>query len=83
MEVLDQTIRQAVQDDKWVAISGRHVMGPPDDIPFPDCIGVLNKLGRRFKTWSKRFCVLKDACLYVYLGGDEQVRASLFPRVRL
>lgn len=78
VEVLDQTIRQAVQDDKWIGISGRYVMGPPDIIAFPDCMGVLGKLGRRFKTWSKRFCVLKDACLYVYLGAEEQVNNSPF-----
>lgn len=78
VEVLDQTIRQAVQDDKWIGISGRYVMGPPDIIAFPDCMGVLGKLGRRFKTWSKRFCVLKDACLYVYLGAEEQVNSTPF-----
>ena len=35
-----------------------------------DCRGFLLKLDGRSKTWKKRFCVLCDACLYLYVDKE-------------
>ena len=45
-------------------------MGPPEAIFNPDCSGHLGKLGRRLKTWTRRFCVLKDACIYFFSSEE-------------
>ena len=35
-----------------------------------DCRGFLLKLDGRSKTWKKRYCVLCDACLYLYVDKE-------------
>ena len=45
----------------------RCLSAPPTKIPQPDCAGTLSTLTHhRGKTWKRRFCILKDACLYFY-----------------
>ncbi|XP_038052114.1 uncharacterized protein LOC119724888 isoform X2 [Patiria miniata] len=58
--------------DIWLDISTHNVGLPALSIRNPDCHGFLNKLGAIRKTWKKRFCVLKDACLYYYKDIDAQ-----------
>jgi len=36
-------------------------------IKNPDCHGYLQKVGNHRRTWRRRYCVLKYACLYYYI----------------
>ncbi|RZF37004.1 hypothetical protein LSTR_LSTR004692 [Laodelphax striatellus] len=70
----------AKEAEDWVALLGdaaaqkneeivdeEYLKSPPTRIPQPDCVGTLCTLAHHHgKTWKRRFCVLKDACLYFY-----------------
>lgn len=53
--------------DLWLDVCTKNVMAPATSIASPDCVGHLMKLGHRAKEWQRRFCLLKDACLYFYV----------------
>ncbi|KAL3847567.1 hypothetical protein ACJMK2_018470 [Sinanodonta woodiana] len=52
--------------DSWLDVTSVNVQLPALDIRQPDCSGWLYKLGRSSRRWIKRYCVLKDACIYFY-----------------
>ncbi|XP_053611139.1 serine-rich adhesin for platelets isoform X3 [Plodia interpunctella] len=70
--VLAHGIDASNQRDGWLEVTMRNMKLPPSSIPRPDCFGYLMKLGSKWKSWAKRYCVLKDACLYFYNDGNSK-----------
>uniref|UniRef100_A0A6A7FQ84 Regulator of G-protein signaling 12 n=1 Tax=Hirondellea gigas TaxID=1518452 RepID=A0A6A7FQ84_9CRUS len=68
--VITQAAEQAAQRDELLEASSRRVQQAPGTIAAPDCFGYLHKLGARWHQWKKRYCVLKDACLFLYHDTD-------------
>ncbi|XP_018324486.1 uncharacterized protein LOC108736517 isoform X2 [Agrilus planipennis] len=66
LEVLYTAAEKSQMADTWLEQTRRNLTVAPDEIPKPDCFGYLIKLGSQWKSWSRRYCVLKDACLYFY-----------------
>ena len=54
----------------WLQVCAENMNSAPSDVSNPDCVGHLMKLGHRAKEWQRRFCILKDACLYFYADTD-------------
>uniref|UniRef100_T1GEY1 Uncharacterized protein n=1 Tax=Megaselia scalaris TaxID=36166 RepID=T1GEY1_MEGSC len=60
------------QSSPWLGVSSRNLRMAPNAIQKPDCFGYLMKLGSRWNGWSKRYCLLKDACLYFYQDANSK-----------
>lgn len=61
------------QKDELLDISSRRVQQAPAAIAMPDCFGFLYKLGARWHQWKRRYCVLKDASLFLYHDTEAQL----------
>lgn len=66
LEVLIHAAEESQMADTWLEQTRRNLTLAPNQIQRPDCFGYLVKLGTQWKSWSRRYCVLKDACLYFY-----------------
>ena len=55
-----------LQKESFVSVSSHNVGLPALEVRNPNCTGYLLKVGHRHRTWHRRYCVLKDACLYYY-----------------
>ncbi|KAK3854348.1 hypothetical protein Pcinc_039164 [Petrolisthes cinctipes] len=65
-QVLTQASAHAAQRDEVVETCGLRLQHGPASVSTPDCFGYLHKLGARYHQWKRRYCVLKDAALYLY-----------------
>lgn len=66
------------QNEASLDVSSHNVGLPALSIKDPDCHGYLTKLGNHIKTWKRRYCVLKDACLYYYFSSSSATAKGLF-----
>jgi hypothetical protein len=57
---------KTVRPGMWLDISSHNVGVAALSIKDPECHGYLSKVGYRHRTWHRRYCVLKYACLYYY-----------------
>uniref|UniRef100_A0A1A9WLV9 Uncharacterized protein n=1 Tax=Glossina brevipalpis TaxID=37001 RepID=A0A1A9WLV9_9MUSC len=64
--------KAAAQENSWLDKSARNLYKTPTNITRPDCFGYLMKLGSKWCGWSKRYCVLKDACLYFFQDANSK-----------
>lgn len=70
IEVIGRAISDSQTVDEFVEETTKTLLLAPSSVPKPDCFGYLVKLGTQWKSWSKRYCVLKDACLYFYQDAN-------------
>ena len=53
-----------------IATSRMHLSAPSFPSYVSDCRGFLLKLDAKSKSWKRRFCILADACLYLYVDEE-------------
>jgi len=61
-------------------VSSHNVGVPALSIKHPDCHGYLQKVGNHRRTWRRRYCVLKYACLYYYVDPSSATAKGTPPR---
>ena len=67
-----QNISILFQDDLWMEMCRQKMKMTPLDYINADCQGYLQKLDGHSKSWKKRFCILSDACLYLYVDKESE-----------
>ncbi|KAK4874962.1 hypothetical protein RN001_014322 [Aquatica leii] len=70
IDLLLRSVEKSQMADVWLEQTRRNLTLAVNAVPKPDCLGYLVKLGNQWKSWSKRYCVLKDACLYFYQDAN-------------
>ncbi|GFU23537.1 uncharacterized protein NPIL_665691 [Nephila pilipes] len=78
ISALNQVAATASRVDPYVDESLRNAQLPSISIPNVDCEGPLNKFSQRWKTWRRRYFLLKDASLYFYTDRNAKVALGLF-----
>ncbi|CAH1180412.1 unnamed protein product [Phaedon cochleariae] len=68
--LIDRALSHKEVEDRFLETSKRNLTLAPSCVADPDCFGYLGKFGTQWKSWSKRYCVLKDACLYFYQDAN-------------
>lgn len=58
--------------DPWLESSMKLLKISPSSITKTDCEGYLMKLTHRYRSWIKRYCCLKDACLYFFQDTESE-----------
>nr|CAI5843591.1 unnamed protein product [Callosobruchus analis] len=66
IDVIGKAVNDSQIVDDFLEQTKRNLLLPPNGIHQPDCFGYLVKLGNQWKSASRRYCVLKDACIYFY-----------------
>ncbi|GAB1599357.1 uncharacterized protein LOC106868868 [Argonauta hians] len=66
VESLQIAARSSHRKDSWLDVTSHNVGIPALEIKRPDCSGYLYKMGMNRKVWRRRYCILKDACVYYY-----------------
>ena len=61
---------QLQSEDLWRAVAEQRQQIGASHFPHPDCRGYLLKLDGISRTWKRRFCVLADACLFIYNDAE-------------
>lgn len=69
-EIIQKAICDSQIVDEFLEETKRNLLLAPNGVLNPDCFGYLVKLGTQWKAWSKRYCVLKNACLYFYQDAN-------------
>ena len=63
----EATARCKSRGKEWyLSVSSHNVSLPALEIRRPECSGHLGKLSPSRRSWRRRYCVLKDACVYYY-----------------
>ncbi|GFT72905.1 uncharacterized protein TNCV_1976271, partial [Trichonephila clavipes] len=78
ISALNQVAATASRVDPYVDESLRNAQLPSISIPNVDCEGPLSKFSQRWKTWRRRYFLLKDASLYFYTDRNAKVALGLF-----
>ncbi|XP_014769802.1 uncharacterized protein LOC106868868 [Octopus bimaculoides] len=66
VEALQIAAHSSHRKDSWLDVTSHNVGIPALEIKRPDCSGYLYKMGMNRKVWRRRYCILKDACVYYY-----------------
>ncbi|XP_052121926.1 uncharacterized protein LOC127749125 [Frankliniella occidentalis] len=69
LAVLGHAIERNNHAEQWLEASRYNLRLAPSAVLHPDCIGYLEWLDRRWRSWRRRYCVLKDACIFYYRSG--------------
>ncbi|XP_023229542.1 uncharacterized protein LOC111629864, partial [Centruroides sculpturatus] len=78
ISALTQVATSASKVDPYLDLILRNVQLPPISISNPDCHGYLGKLSQRWKTWKRRYFILKDASLYFYTDRNATTALGMF-----
>ncbi|XP_060522574.1 uncharacterized protein LOC132699725 isoform X3 [Cylas formicarius] len=70
VEVILKAISDSQIVDEFIEETKRNLTLPPSAMNQTDCFGYLIKLGNQWKSWSRRYCVLKDACMFFYVDAN-------------
>ncbi|CAL9682592.1 unnamed protein product [Knipowitschia caucasica] len=68
IDALEKAVHPITQNHVWVDVTQHNSNLPPLAVKNPECLGLLHKLDRIKDTWVQHYCILKDACLYLYSG---------------
>ncbi|KAF7642626.1 hypothetical protein LDENG_00254170 [Lucifuga dentata] len=52
----------------WVDVTRHNSSLPPLAVKSPESLGLLHKVDINKDAWVQHYCILKDACLYLYSG---------------
>ncbi|XP_022249514.1 uncharacterized protein LOC106465477 [Limulus polyphemus] len=78
ISALSDVANNACHVDPYLESYLSNVHSPALIFPIPDCQGYLGRLGHRWKTWRRRYFVLKDGSLYLYLDQSSSAATAMF-----
>uniref|UniRef100_A0A3Q3NAY0 PDZ and pleckstrin homology domains 1 n=1 Tax=Mastacembelus armatus TaxID=205130 RepID=A0A3Q3NAY0_9TELE len=68
LEAMEKAIHPITQNHVWVDVTRHNSNLPPLAVKNPECLGLLHKTDKSRDMWVQHYCILKDACLYLYSG---------------